>query len=165
MSVLVVYGSQFGATRAIAERIAEVLRHEGLITEVRSVDHPGPTDDSYDAYVIGSAVHAGLWLKPATTFVKTNAAALARRPVWLFSSGPVGSAADRPQPDPAEIGQFRRLFASRGHVVFGGAFDRATAEAQGGWIEKTFSRFIPEGDFRDWSVIEAWAREIARALE
>jgi menaquinone-dependent protoporphyrinogen oxidase len=164
MSVLVAYASQYGATRGIAERIAEVLRREGVITELRSVDHPGPVEDAYDAFVVGSAVHAGHWLKPASEFVKANAAALATRPVWLFSSGPIGDAADRPQPDPAEIGQFQRLFAPRGHVVFGGAFDRAAAETQGGWLEKTFSRFIPEGDFRDWPVIEAWARDVAREL-
>ena len=42
-------------------------------------------------------------MKPATEFVKRNAVDLAGRPVWLFSSGPIGDAADKPQPNPKEI--------------------------------------------------------------
>ncbi len=46
----------------------------------------------------------GHWLKPAKQFVERHAAALDKRPVWLFSSGPIGEkAVGEPQPEPKEI--------------------------------------------------------------
>jgi menaquinone-dependent protoporphyrinogen IX oxidase len=56
--------------------------------------------DGYDAVVLGSAVYAGHWLKPAREPVGRLGTFLADRPVWLFSSGPVG---DPPKPE----GDFR----------------------------------------------------------
>jgi menaquinone-dependent protoporphyrinogen oxidase len=60
--------------------------------------------EGYDAVVLGSAVYAGHRLKPARKLVDRCGAALAARPVWLFSSGPVGDP-PKPEEDPdwAEI--------------------------------------------------------------
>ena len=41
--------------------------------------------------MIGSAAYYGRWLKEATRFVRRERESLVGRPVWLFSSGPVGS--------------------------------------------------------------------------
>ena len=46
--------------------------------------------ESYDAVIIGSAVYTGHWLAPAKDLVYRYLDVLASRPVWLFSSGPVG---------------------------------------------------------------------------
>ncbi len=90
MAILIVYASKHGSTQGIAERIAEKLRQLGKEAEARpvdAVDDPG----SYEAIVIGSAVYYGSWLKEATEWVRRNQAILAERPVWLFSSGPLGA--------------------------------------------------------------------------
>ena len=42
---------------------------------------------------LGSAVYMGRWMKPGRELAQRQAAALAARPVWLFSSGPVGEPA------------------------------------------------------------------------
>lgn len=44
----------------------------------------------YDEVVLGSAVYAGRWLEPATELAHRIPAELPGRPVWLFTSGPVG---------------------------------------------------------------------------
>lgn len=88
MTILIAYASKHGATREIAEHIAEQLRQTGKETEARAVDtveHP----ESYEALVIGSAIYYGSWLKAVRS---------------------------------------------------------------------------PEGDFRDWEAINAWAASIAREL-
>ena len=91
MTVLVTYASRYGATAEIAERIAVTLIEEGVdaraqqITKVRDLA-------GVDAFVIGSAVYFGSWLKPATTFVERNRETLAGAPVWMFSSGPLPGA-------------------------------------------------------------------------
>src|SRR5207342_299308 len=88
--VLVVYASRHGSTAGIAERIGEALGAKGLdVTVADAKDRPDPVP--FDAYVIGSAVYMGQWEKDATSFVERHESVLATRPVWLFSSGPVGT--------------------------------------------------------------------------
>ena len=166
MRILVAYGSDFGSTKGIAERIGDRLRGPALDVDVESVE--GAIDAGrYDAFVIGSAIQAGHWLKSAKDFVRRNEAVLARRPVWLFSSGPIGDGAvGAQQPDPKEIAGFRRTIDPRTHVVFGGAFDRETANFEGkDFLTRTLAkRFMPDGDWRDWEAIERWADGIAVEL-
>jgi len=167
MRALVVYASQFGSTREIAERIASKLADEGVETEIRSAADGFVFEDNIDGYIIGSAIHAGRWLRPAIEFVYDNAEVLARRPSWLFSSGPIGEkAVEMEQPEPKVIREFRNRLDVRGHIVFAGAFDPAKADwSDTGWLEKVIAkRFIPVGDFREWDKIDAWAASIAKQL-
>lgn len=157
MKILVTAASRHGATREIAEAIAARLTERGhapTVTEAVDV-----TDlDGFDAVVLGSAIYAGRWLGPARELVDRLADQLATRPVWLFSSGPIG---DPPQPDedPAEVADVIEAIGARGHQRFAGKLDRTEL----GWVERGVVRALkaPEGDFRDWPAIEAWTDEIA----
>ena len=80
---------QARATIEITEQIAAALRDQGVQTDVRLVGEVDLVDD-YAAVVLGSAVYAGHWLKPAHAFARRMASPLAARPTWLFSSGPIG---------------------------------------------------------------------------
>lgn len=166
MRVLVVHASRMGSTAEIAERIAGQLRASGLgAVAVPARDDPDPAE--WDGFVIGSAVYAGHWHSDAVDFVDRHREQLAQHPVWLFSSGPVGeSAVKHASPDPAEVGRLRKLLQPRDHRVFAGAFDRRNVERAGLGPASSFiaARLIPEGDFRDWGEIEAWATRIARDL-
>jgi menaquinone-dependent protoporphyrinogen oxidase len=164
--VLVVYGSRLGATRGIAERVAARLEATGL--EVGLASAEGVADlPGADAYVIGSGVYAQHWMKEAAELVRKNRSALATRPVWLFSSGPVGRWAAAPNPiEPREVAGFRRSIHPRDHRTFAGAIDRAMlASSDLSRIESFVTRrFMPDGDFRSWPAIDAWADGIARDL-
>ncbi|GAA3207150.1 hypothetical protein GCM10020256_02640 [Streptomyces thermocoprophilus] len=86
--VLVAYGSTNGSTARIADAVAAVLDKEGLTAETRpagSVQDVSP----YDAVVIGGGLYAGRWHKDSRRFARRHRQALAERPVWLFSSGPL----------------------------------------------------------------------------
>ena len=169
MNVIVVYASRYGSTRGIAEFITEKLREHGVQAEARSVD-AAPDPGEYDAAVIGSAVYMEHWMKEAAEFVRRNRTALADRPVWLFSSGPLelepGAGPDDPELEPREIGEFRESIHPRGHRVFFGALNPGRL----GFAHRALRKLpaaravLPEGDFRDWDEIEAWAGSIARAL-
>ncbi len=131
MSVLVVYASKHGATRGIAGRIAAGLRTAGCQADVRPVQDAGDLA-AYDAFVIGSAAYEFHWRKEATEFVRRNTKVLADRPVWLFSSGPLGTEpADTKGRDlrtvtvPKEIPEFTQALHPRGHRVSFGALDPA----------------------------------------
>lgn len=178
MKILVAYASRHGATKGIAERIAQTLQGDGLDVTLRTVEDVGAVDP-YDAFVIGSAAYMGSWLRPASTFVRRHREILAARPVWLFSSGPIGAetvdAKGRDQIEaatPKEFEEFHGTIQPRDQRVFFGAYDPDAAPS--GLAERLMGGFmrlapaardaLPAGDFRDWAAIEAWAGEIARAL-
>src|ERR1700726_4697286 len=161
MTLLIAYASKHGSTQEIAERIAEKLRQLGKQAETRSVDAVSDPE-SYEALVIGSAVYYGSWLKEATEWVRRNRAILAARPVWLFSSGPLGTEVQDAEPQPKEIVEFREMLVPRDQRIFFGALDHSRLS----FAERMMVKAVrsPEGDFRDWQAIEAWAASIARDL-
>jgi menaquinone-dependent protoporphyrinogen oxidase len=175
MHVLVAYASRHGATQGIAERIAERLRAAGLDAEARpAASVKGMA--GYDAFVIGSAAYMFHWLREATKLVRRNRSVLAGKPVWLFSSGPVGTeptdAQGRDQKVaavPKEMPELQQALDARDHRVFFGAYQRdrkpiGLAERFVSLMPATLEGF-PEGDFRDWPEIDAWAASIARDLQ
>jgi menaquinone-dependent protoporphyrinogen oxidase len=166
MRVAIVYGSRLGATRGIAEFIAQRLGAAGLDADLypaeRLVELP-----SADAFIIGSGVYGQHWMKEAAELVRRNERALSAHPVWLFSSGPIGRWSLGHDPvEPREIARLRRTVRPRDHRVFSGALDNSTLDAGDlSRVERFVSRrFLAEGDFRDWPAIEAWADGIARRL-
>jgi menaquinone-dependent protoporphyrinogen oxidase len=177
MSVLVAYASRHGATRGIAERIAQTLERHGLDVTLEPVQEVTAVD-GYDAFVIGSAAYMGRWMSEAATFVRRHRDRLATRPVWLFSSGPVGTeTVDAKGRDvfeaaePLEFREFAEAIHPRQEHIFFGAFDPDARPV--GLMERLGAPFmrmpaireaLPAGDFRDWPAIEAWADCIASAL-
>jgi menaquinone-dependent protoporphyrinogen oxidase len=160
MDVLIAVASRHGASLEIGEAIASELRSNGLHARLEPVEAIASLE-GLDAVVLGSGVYAGHWLGPARDFVDRHEAALRERPVWLFSSGPLG---DPPKPDeaPAEAGSVSTRVGARGHKVFAGRIDRSDL----GFAEKAILKVVraPEGDFRPWSEIADWASGIAASL-
>ena len=157
--VLVTYGSKRGGTAEIAEWIGAALRAEGLAADVipaASVTDVGP----YDAFVIGGALYAMRWHKAARSFSRRYRDTLARRPVWLFSSGPLDRAAEeRDIPPVRAVTRISRRVGAKGHVTFGG---RLTDEP-GGRMATAMAK-KSAGDFRNREDVTAWGRSIAAAL-
>jgi len=164
--VLVAYGTKHGATAEIAEKMGQVLREAGLPTDVLPADRVSNLNP-YASVVIGSAVYAGRWRKEAAALLRTEEQALAKRPVWLFSSGPTG------ERDTAELMQGWRFpealqpvadrIQPRDIAFFHGAIDMKKL----GLAEKLIVKALraPAGDFRDWEAIASWAKEIATTLK
>jgi menaquinone-dependent protoporphyrinogen oxidase len=125
---------------------------------VRPVEQVGDLS-GYSAIVLGSAVYVGQWLEPARRFVDERADEIAARPAWVFSSGPIG---DPPKPEADQAVQIEPLLTktkAREHRLFAGKIDKSKL----GFGERALTRAlrVPEGDFRDWDEITAWAKEIA----
>jgi menaquinone-dependent protoporphyrinogen oxidase len=163
--VLVGYATKHGATAEIAEKIGQVLRQAGLRTDVLPADRVIDLTP-YTAVVLGSAVYIGQLRKEAVKFLQANETVLADRPVWLFSSGPLGEG------DPLELTQGWRLpeklqpsvdrIAPRDIAVFHGAVDVGKLNFIEKWMLKNTKS--PVGDFRNWDAITSWATAIADVL-
>ena len=89
MRILVITASKHGSTEEIGEAIATELRAAGAVVVERQAEEVATLEDA-DAEIVGSAVYAGRWLEPAKAFIHRFRAELRQRPVWLFSSGPLG---------------------------------------------------------------------------
>lgn len=161
MRVLVTAASRHGSTVEIADEIGRVLRESGLGVDVEPIDEVDGLE-RYDGVILGSAVYVGRWLPSAIEFVQRHQAELSERPVWLFSSGPIGSPEPKPTTEPQDLADVGASIGARGHNVFAGKIDRNRLS----FGEKTIVRVVraAEGDYREWAVIDAWASEIGRQL-
>ena len=160
MKVLVTAASKHGATREIAERIAETLESKGLLADCH---HPGEVSslDRYWAVVLGSSVYFGSWIDSARNFVERFASELRDRPVWLFSSGPIGHP-PRPEGEAVDVARVRESTGALEHQIFSGRLDKSVL----GFGERAIVSALraSEGDFRDWAAIESWASHVADQL-
>lgn len=162
--VLVVYGTGTGCTAGIAERIGSAVAARGVkVDVVPAKDAPSPS--GYDAVFVGSGVRGGNWHAPVKEWVTGNAAALKGAKVAFFTacltlaSDPSKSAEVRAYTDP--------LIAESGVTPSDvGMFAGWNEPKHFSFIERTIMKLMkaPEGDFRDWAAIEAWAGKTADAM-
>ena len=163
MKTLVVYGTKSGCTEGIAERIGERIAASGSSVEVVSAEK-APDPSAYDAVVVGSGVRAGTWHAPVKRWVEANAQALKERPVAFYTCGLMitqeGKADEvRAYTDPI-------VQATGIEPVDVGLFAGSFKPKEFSFAERTVLKLMktPEGDFRDWDQIDAWADEITPAL-
>lgn len=162
MTVLVAYATHSGATRTLAETIAETLVGEGVAADVVDIED-APDPSAYDAVVVGSAVRIESVEKSLERWSAAHADALASRPVAFFSCS--GSAAD-----PAKREHQKATDGYLAHAPF----EAVAAANFPGWVlmdripmhERVMLKSMrtPTGDFRDLDLVASWAREIRPSL-
>lgn len=165
--ILVAYASKYGATREIAEKIGKVLLGAGLQADVYPVNDIHDLSP-YKTVILGSAIYVGNWQKEAVRFLEIHQKDLARRQVWLFSSGPTGEG------DPLGLVEGKLLpnglqpvidrIQPRDVTIFHGNIDPNKVNPIEKWAVKSLVK-KPFGDYRDWDSIVAWSTRIASALQ
>lgn len=160
MKVLVAVASRHGSTREIGDAVGEVLSDAGFVVDVLDPDDVASVE-SYDAVVLGSSVYVGRWAASARAMVDRCAHVLVTRPVWLFSSGPVGYP-PAPDGDPEEVSVLMTRLDARGHRTFPGRLDLGDL----GLAERAAVALLQaeHGDFRVWADIADWSGLIAADL-
>jgi len=160
MKVLVAVSSKHGATGEIARSIGEVLRTAGFEADVTTPESVETLAD-YDAVVLGSAIYAGRWLEPAKSFAARFEADLKARPVFLFSSGPLGDP-PKPSEEPADMLPMMAATGAVDHRIFAGRLDPADLSLPERLVVKVVR--APGGDFIPWDDVASWASEIVGVL-
>ena len=160
MKMSVIVASKHGSTAEIGRAVAARLVAAGHEVEVRT-----PADvrdlDGVDAVVLGSGVYAGRWIKEARDLISRLGSELSTRPVWLFSSGPLGDPL-KPAEDPLDAAGAVAATHAREHRVFPGRIDKDSLS----FGERAIVRAVHAtvGDFRDWPAVTAWADSIDAQL-
>lgn len=166
MSVLVAYATAHGSTKGVAQAVARRLSTAGVPADLRAADDVGDVL-AYDAVVLGSAIHNGRWLTPASELL-TKVGREPRRRLWLFSVCTVGETTSFLGPRVSRLARRARKLppdvAASGapHRFFAGVIERSHWNALGRlFFLATGGRY---GDHRDWADIDQWATEIIAAL-
>ncbi|QBS45351.1 flavodoxin domain-containing protein [Nocardia sp. CS682] len=165
--IAVVYATEQGSTRDIAEFIAATLTERGAVVELADVEH-APDLSRFGTVVLGSAIHNMELLPAAAEYVRTHRAELRNTDVWLFSvglgpalRGPIGRWVGRTVPK--KIAALRDSIAPHDYHAFAGHYDRAGVSLKARTIYRLMGggRY---GDLRDWADIRAWSATIAQSL-
>ena len=157
--ILVAYASKYGSTGGVADAIGQTLCGKGATVDVRLMKNV--TDlSAYRGVVVGSPVYMGKWLPEAVDFMKGHAEELRRIPLACFV---VCMALHEPTPEnmAKALAYLDPVLKAMPDIkpVGLGAFAGALDYSQLSWATKQImkSRGSPEGDFRDWKAIRAWA--------
>jgi menaquinone-dependent protoporphyrinogen oxidase len=156
--ILVAYATKKGSTAEIAEAIAKELQAAGHTTDAVEIAK-GASPAGYDAVVIGGPMYMGK-IDGMGKFVKRHSTELARVPVAGFVVCLAAAAKDPEGMAWAEKALHAALAPLQpvAETVFAGRLDPSKLSWLQKWmIEKAKS---PVGDFRDWTAIAAWAREL-----
>ena len=160
--ILIAYTSKYGSTAGVADAIAKELCNKGASVDVRLINKV--TNLSiYQAVIVGSPIYKGKWMPAAVKFLEENSGMLSKIPVAYFvvcitMQNPTEENRQKalayldpvlhsvPQVRLVKIG----LFAGALH------YDRLS------WLMSKIlkAKGLPEGDFRNWDTIRAWAANL-----
>jgi menaquinone-dependent protoporphyrinogen oxidase len=161
---LVVYGTGSGCTAGVAERIgAAIADGSATVDVVAAKDAPSPS--GYDVVFIGSGVRAGNWHQAVKDYVTKNASALKGRKVAFYT---VCLTLATDPSKTGEVGAYTDALVAETGVepVDTGLFAGWNEPTRFSFIERTIMKLMkaPEGDFRDWAAVDAWAKTTAPEL-
>ncbi|UCH89986.1 MAG: flavodoxin domain-containing protein [Thermoplasmata archaeon] len=173
MKALVAYGTRYGSTTDIANKIGEILKKQGADVDIINLQKERIKDIShYDLIIIGSGIKMGSWTKKALGFLKKFESELAGKRVAFFVSCMSAHHPDKREEASEKylLGIARRYPRVKPfkYGLFGGLIDVNRYGAGTRFIMKRFpEEFEKDGidvnktnDFRNWDEIQKWAKEL-----
>lgn len=177
MKALVIYGTRWGGTVNVAEKIGATLKAEGYVVDVVDAKQNPQNVDSYDFVIVGSGIRADKWTKETLNFIGKNAASLRTKKTALFVSCQMAGGGKESQQKgkklylektaeqfglkPVGFGFFGGfLDFSKSHGLFVDVLVRVNRKS----LRKNGLDTSKVSNTRDWSIIEAWAHEIAATV-
>jgi len=164
MKILVAYATKAGSTAGVAAEIGRVVESKG---DCKVDVHPVAKlkdVDGYDAVIIGSAIRAGKWLPEATKFVEKHRDALSQLPVAYFivCLTMMEDTEENRRTVAAYLDPVCEVVQPVDVGLFAGMMDYSKLP----FILRLMMKKMksPEGDFRDWEAIRAWAAGLCPAL-
>jgi menaquinone-dependent protoporphyrinogen oxidase len=175
--VLAVYGTRYGQTRRIVERIGKVLGSYGHDVLALQGDQI-PSDfslEGFDGFLIAASVRYGKHQPYIQDFVRRNVALLSRKPAAFISV--CGAIAGQWEPGPAEAKKYLENFvAETGWAPsFSASVAGAVAYTKYGFLTRRIMQLISartgrptdtsrDWDFTDWDQVDQLGMELADRL-
>ncbi len=170
MNILIGYASAHGSTAEIAEFIGRELAQRGFTITVRNVADVESVDE-YDAFVLGSAIHAMMWLTEMSQFLEHFKDKFQEAPVAFFITCIRVLESDGYEHVLQEYVNHRVLdqLNLKSLTAFAGRLEMSAVDWDERWtLAARYDGVTPPGtynnDFRDWDTISAWAQQIADIL-
>jgi menaquinone-dependent protoporphyrinogen IX oxidase len=176
MKALVVYGTRWGGTVGVAEKIREAIDESGLseVTDMVEASNKEIDIGRYDLVIVGSGIRADKWTKSASTFLDRNADELRTKKTALFVSCQM---ADREE-EAREVAKKKYLLSIADEYrlkpiafgFFGGYVDfkKSHGIVVDVIVRVNRKKLLSRGldirkvhDTRDWKCIGKWATEVA----
>ena len=161
--ILVAYASGCGSTGEVAEAVGQALCEAGAAVDVRLAKNV--TDVSpYRAVIVGSAIRMGRWLPEAVQFVETHREPLSRVPVAYFLG--CMTLEDDTEENRRTVAAYLDPVCEIVQPVDVGLFAGVMDYSKLSFVFRLMMKAMgtPEGDFRDWEAICAWAADLRPAL-
>ena len=164
MKILVAYATKAGSTAEVAAEIGRVIESKsGHKVDVRPVGKAKEVS-GYDAVIIGSAIRVGKWLPEATKFVEKHRDALSQVPVAYFTV--CLTLSEDTEENRRTVAAYLDPVCEVVQPVDVGLFAGVMDYSKLPFILRLMMKKMgsPEGDFRDWEAIRAWAADLCPAL-
>ena len=161
--ILVAYASRAGSTGEVAEAIGKALCDGDAAVEVRLAKEVADVS-RYRAVVVGSAIYMGRWMSEAVKLVETHRDALSRVQVAYFTVCLTmkEDTAENRRTVAAYVDPVREIVQPVDEGLFAGALNYARQPFLYRLIIKQMGE--PEGDYRNWEAIRAWAAGLTPQL-
>jgi menaquinone-dependent protoporphyrinogen oxidase len=171
--LLIVYGTSYGHTERICQRLARALEQEGYDVTLRRGDQRTPELQlgTFEAVVIAASVIRGRYQRYIRQFARAQASALNQVPTAFVSV--CGAAKDSPEDAGKYVDAFVRETGLRPALVrsFAGAVAYTRYGPLTRWIMKRISRSkggpidtTRDHDLTDWEAVDRFGVELAREL-
>jgi menaquinone-dependent protoporphyrinogen oxidase len=157
--ILVAYATRKGSTAEIAQAIGKELQAAGHTADAVEIAK-GASMQGYNTVVIGGPMYMGRIDGSVGKFVKRHNPDLARVPVAGFVVCLAAATKDQEGIAWAEKALHAALAPLQpvAETAFAGKLDPEKLS----WLQRWITRKVksPVGDFRDWTAITSWAREL-----
>jgi menaquinone-dependent protoporphyrinogen oxidase len=182
--VLIVYGSRFGCTEEVSQKIGTILQDQGIEPELvnlrKTKSKNWPSLDQFDGVLIGSGIKIAKWTKEPKSFMKKNKDALNSKKVGMFvCSGTAAVDKNRAREEYLEKVMNELGVKSDVYDAFGGVMDLSEDSPLGFLDKKMLKTGVKEmtkdtgievkdgqkTDFRDWDQITKFAQEFAALVK
>jgi menaquinone-dependent protoporphyrinogen oxidase len=163
--ILIAYATWTGATKEVAQKVANVLQDDGVETEIKEAREVKNLE-GYKAVVLGSAARIGKLNSDAYSFFQKHRESLKQKRFAAFVVC-LTMKEDTPESRRTVTGYLEAAMKNAPGLqpvsigLFAGMLDIQRLKQP--WKFFMSRGNFPQGDFRDWDAIRAWASSL-RAL-
>lgn len=158
--ILVTYATRTGSTAEVATSMADALTQHNLLVDLVPVKEVQDIS-GYRSIVLGSGIRIGSFLPEVMGFLEENQKSLGKVPLHVFLLC-MTLHQDNPENRKVVNGYMepvRTLIQPASEGMFAGVIDLSKMNFFDRIITKALNS--PEGDFRNWDVINKWTAQIA----